>query len=118
MRTWRKSHKLTAEQRRKDIARSYASVYKRRGKLVRRPCALCGSADSQMHHEDYSKPLDVTWLCTEVPSQPSPPTTTEFCIVTDAPDEKPMKAHAFMHRRSKPDRLRYYPHLVLRLFGR
>lgn len=54
---------MTAEQRLKDICRSYANVYKRRGLLVRASCADCGSADSQMHHEDYSQPLVVTWLC-------------------------------------------------------
>ena len=35
----------------------------RLGDLVRQPCAKCGDADSEAHHEDYSKPLDVTWLC-------------------------------------------------------
>lgn len=33
------------------------------GKLVRGPCAVCGSQDTHGHHEDYSKPLDVIWLC-------------------------------------------------------
>lgn len=36
---------------------------KRRGKIVRKPCERCGANDSQAHHEDYSKRLDVTWLC-------------------------------------------------------
>ena len=31
-------------------------------KLVKRPCEMCG-ADAQAHHEDYSKPLEVRWLC-------------------------------------------------------
>lgn len=33
------------------------------GRLVRQPCANCGAAKSQAHHSDYSKPLDVRWLC-------------------------------------------------------
>lgn len=33
------------------------------GRLEKLPCAKCGSPDSQAHHEDYSKPLDVMWLC-------------------------------------------------------
>ena len=32
------------------------------GKLVKEPCA-CGCVDVQMHHEDYSKPELVIWLC-------------------------------------------------------
>lgn len=27
------------------------------------PCVKCGNIKSQAHHEDYSKPLKVTWLC-------------------------------------------------------
>jgi hypothetical protein len=33
------------------------------GQLIARPCERCGEARTQMHHEDYSRPLDVTWLC-------------------------------------------------------
>jgi hypothetical protein len=37
----------------------------RDGKLKVKPCVRCGFAFGiQAHHEDYSKPLDVTWLCT------------------------------------------------------
>jgi hypothetical protein len=35
----------------------------RAGKLVRRPCAVCAADPSEAHHDDYSKPLDVRWLC-------------------------------------------------------
>lgn len=37
----------------------------RSGLLVREPCAVCGEERSQAHHPDYSKPLDVVWLCHE-----------------------------------------------------
>ena len=63
MREWRKTHPLNAEQRRKDAARSYAGVYKRRGKLIPQPCAICGSPNVEMHHPDYDRPLEVVWLC-------------------------------------------------------
>lgn len=35
----------------------------RNGHLIRQPCEVCGSG-AQAHHDDYSKPLDVRWLCT------------------------------------------------------
>ena len=35
----------------------------RAGKLHKEPCAICGKIKSQAHHDDYSKPLDVVWLC-------------------------------------------------------
>lgn len=63
MAEWRKGHPLSPEQKRKDIARSYAGVYLRRGKLQKLPCRDCSSHESQMHHPDYSKPLEVVWLC-------------------------------------------------------
>lgn len=31
--------------------------------LPRKPCAVCGEPKSQAHHDDYDKPLDITWLC-------------------------------------------------------
>jgi hypothetical protein len=71
MREWRKTHKLTPEQKVKDNARSYAYVYLKRGLLTREPCRDCGIEHDppltvvQMHHSDYTKPLDVTWLCTD-----------------------------------------------------
>lgn len=34
------------------------------GRLVPQPCAACGREEQpHAHHFDYSKPLDVTWLC-------------------------------------------------------
>lgn len=64
-REWRKTHPMTPEQRWKDAARSYASVYKRRGLLVPKPCERCGSTEVEMHHSDYRFPLRVRWLCRE-----------------------------------------------------
>lgn len=33
------------------------------GRIRKEPCAICGELRSQAHHDDYSKPLDVMWLC-------------------------------------------------------
>ncbi len=35
----------------------------RDGRLIRQPCEVCGDIKSQGHHDDYSKPLEVRWLC-------------------------------------------------------
>ena len=35
----------------------------KKGILIRANCIKCNNHKSQAHHEDYSKPLEVTWLC-------------------------------------------------------
>jgi hypothetical protein len=35
----------------------------RDGKLFSEPCAVCGEEKTHAHHDDYSKPLNVRWLC-------------------------------------------------------
>lgn len=35
----------------------------RTGKVKKLPCEVCGNKNSQGHHPDYSKPLEVLWLC-------------------------------------------------------
>jgi len=44
-------------------ARQAVTVALRSGRLVRLPCQRCGAVPAQAHHRDYSKPLDVEWLC-------------------------------------------------------
>ena len=45
------------------IARQAIGNAVRDGRIVRKPCEVCGDPKSQAHHEDYSKPFDVKWLC-------------------------------------------------------
>lgn len=37
----------------------------RDNKLFKQPCEICSSNDSNGHHDDYDKPLEVRWLCAE-----------------------------------------------------
>lgn len=46
------------EQARRLVANAVKS-----GALVRRPCEVCGLAKAEAHHDDYTKPLVVRWLC-------------------------------------------------------
>lgn len=36
---------------------------KKAGKLLPEPCEVCGAVKVDAHHDDYSKPLQVRWLC-------------------------------------------------------
>jgi hypothetical protein len=38
-------------------------VAKKKGLLVPEPCLFCDNPNVVAHHHDYSKHLDVTWLC-------------------------------------------------------
>lgn len=35
----------------------------RDGRLKRDPCLFCGAGEVHAHHRDYTKPLEVIWLC-------------------------------------------------------
>lgn len=35
----------------------------RDGRLKKLPCEFCAAENVHAHHKDYSKPLDVIWLC-------------------------------------------------------
>lgn len=35
----------------------------KQGVLVRQPCEICGEEPAEAHHDDYTQPLNVHWLC-------------------------------------------------------
>lgn len=47
----------------KSLARRQVQSAIERGELAKLPCEVCGDIKVQAHHEDYSKPLQVIWLC-------------------------------------------------------
>jgi hypothetical protein len=60
-RVYRKQSDVRHPQRAK--ARQLLNNAVRDGRIERLPCHKCGDPKSQGHHEDYSKPLDVEWIC-------------------------------------------------------
>jgi hypothetical protein len=56
---WRAANAL------KIAAHSAVAEALKHGRMVRRPCEVCGEGKSQAHHDDYAKPLEVIWLCAE-----------------------------------------------------
>lgn len=49
--------------RQKHLARWTAAHAVESGVLVRGPCEICGDPNTENHHDDYSRPLEVRWLC-------------------------------------------------------
>lgn len=54
-----------ADAKRKLRARQLTIIAIRNGTLTRQPCEDCGDTtkNSEAHHADYDKPLEVVWLC-------------------------------------------------------
>lgn len=44
-------------------ATNLANHAQRIGIIKQQRCSKCGSFDTEKHHPDYDKPLDIVWLC-------------------------------------------------------
>jgi len=47
----------------KQLARNNVHYALKTGKLTKGVCEVCGEPEVHAHHDDYTKPLDVRWLC-------------------------------------------------------
>jgi ribosomal protein S27AE len=47
----------------KEAARRMTQVAIRSGRLLRQPCEKCSAEPAHAHHDDYTRPLEVRWLC-------------------------------------------------------
>jgi hypothetical protein len=70
-RAWRKKnadHVRNYDRARASIKKNARSRIRKRimrGSLIRQACDICGDPKSQAHHHDYTKPLEVRWLCAQ-----------------------------------------------------
>lgn len=75
-------HKYKTSEKNKEYNRKYrernphmmkcymkAALARRGGKLIPKPCGVCGNRTVHAHHDDYNKPLEVRWLCPRHHSQ-------------------------------------------------
>jgi hypothetical protein len=75
---WRITHKISANNstkkwrmnnKNKHLVHNFTQTALYNGKLIKKPCCICGNSKSQAHHEDYNKPLNIIWFCQEHHSQ-------------------------------------------------
>jgi hypothetical protein len=85
--------RFRAEHPTKDAAHAAVTRAIRSGRLVRKPCEACGCETVDAHHDDYSQPLAVRWLCRKHHLMQHgnyiPDHERVFCISDDDADECP-----------------------------
>jgi hypothetical protein len=59
MRAYAKAHGTSAHHKARRKVRQEIEA----GRMNRQPCEVCCAAPAHAHHDDYSRPLDVRWLC-------------------------------------------------------
>jgi len=62
-RDYQRRVRLSPEYQPRLVARTAVRHALRNGLLQKAPCEVCGSERSEAHHDDYSLPLAVRWLC-------------------------------------------------------
>jgi len=67
--------------REKTIAQNRLNHAISKGRIARQPCEVCGTDQKvHAHHHDYSKPLDVHWLCYVCHKAAHPVTDEDKCV--------------------------------------
>ena len=80
-------------------AHSAVSYAIRTGRIVKQPCQMCGTEIGiHAHHDDYTKPLDVMWLCVVHHKARH--------AFLDYMTQKPIKLNVTVHLKDYPDNIR------------
>lgn len=59
-----KKHKEWRQKNREQFRCNYTyQKYRKKHSIERGKCSLCFSENAEAHHNDYSKPLVIVWLC-------------------------------------------------------
>lgn len=54
---------VSEQERLRRKARGAVREARLQGKLVSKPCEVCGDTLTEAHHDDYHAPLTIRWLC-------------------------------------------------------
>lgn len=62
-REWARSRDWIERNWQKRVVHNMVSKAIERGRIIPQQCRRCGAEKTEAHHEDYSKPFEITWLC-------------------------------------------------------